>query len=306
MAVRIFLTLLSLTVIAGSTRGAVFTNSVSADAFVCAAAPTLNYGKAGALSVSGPAAANSLGATNGVFDSFIRFNTAALVTNFDSAFGSNNWAISRATLLVTEVGAPANPMFNRGTGAFEIRWIAHDNWIEGTGTPSLPTTNGITYNEEPALLNNATDASLGAFTNAGMDGSLSFSLGLPAAFVNNLKAGGDVSLYLTAIDPGIGFTFHSHDYGTLSDWPVLEISAAPRPGLLSISVSRTNVVLTGTNGAAGGLYYVLSSTNAAFPLNQWLPVATNVLSASGNFAITVTNAASANAPSRQFFTLRAQ
>jgi hypothetical protein len=45
------------------------------------------------------------------------------------------------------------------------------------------------------------------------------------------------------------------------------------------------------------------STDLALPLSQWTPVATNVLSANGNFSITVTNAVSAAIPC-QFYILQ--
>src|SRR6185436_8285501 len=102
--------------------------------------------------------------TNGAFDSFIRFNTAAMVASFDSALGTNNWIINGARLRVTELGAPAQALFNRGVGGFEIRWITNDNWIEGTGNPNTPTTTGITFNDEATLVNLITDLSLGTFT----------------------------------------------------------------------------------------------------------------------------------------------
>ena len=303
---KLLLTFLASIVIAGSSRAAFFTNSASADSFVRSNAPTSNYGGAGALSVSGFNSVNGSGVTNGVFDSFIRFNTAAMVTNFNSLFGSNNWVIGGVKLRVTELGTPANTLFNRGKGAFEIRWIANDNWIEGTNPPTAPTTNGIAYNDEPALLNGATDASLGTFTNAGADGTLSFPLALPAAFTGDLKAGGDVGIFLTAIDPGIGFTFDSRSFGTTNARPFLEISGMPQPGIVAISLSGANVTLSATNGAADGTYYVLTGTNLAQPLNQWQPVTTNMLTVGGNFSITATNAANASALGQQFFILQTQ
>jgi hypothetical protein len=265
----------------------------------------LNYGSAGSLAVSGPNAVNGSGVANGVFDSFIRFNTAAMVASFNTLYGANNWVIDGANLRVFETGAPANSLFNRGVGAFEIRWIANDAWTEGTGTPVTPTTNGISYNNEAALLNSGTDVSLGIFTNAGIDRTLNFPLALAPALVNDLRAGGEVGFYLTAVDPGIGFTMDSRNFVTNSLRPVLELSAVPRPGIVGIQLSGTDVLLTATNGAAGTAYYVLASTNLTLPLNQWLSVATNVLSASGNFSFTLTNAASAEAPARQYFILSA-
>lgn len=79
----------------------------------------------------------------------------------------------------------------------------------------------------------------------------------------------------------------------------------PPPGLTGIHLSGTNVVLNATNGFIGGTYYVLTSTNLALPLSQWLPVFTNVLGASGNFNLTPTNALNSRPP-RQFYILQVQ
>ena len=302
---RIVLALLSFVSIADAAPAAVFTNGVSVDSFVRAATPALNYGGAGALSVSGPNAKNGMGISNGVFDSFIRFNTAALVTNFNSLFGTNNWIINDAKLRVTELGAPANALFDRGIGSFEIRWITNGtNWIEGTGTPNAPTADGITYNDELALLNSGMDATLGRFTNSGVNTALSFPLTLAAAFVSDVRGGGEVGLYLTASDPGVGFTFDSRGFGTVSARPFLEISAVPKPGIAGITFSGRDVILASTNGVAGGTYYVLRSTTVTLPMSDWLPVATNILTVNGNFAATVTNGANVNGPGPQFFVLQ--
>jgi len=292
--------------LAASAHAAWFTNSFSADAFVRASAPTLNYGGAGALSVSGTNAVNGLGATNGAFDSFFRVNSAAMVSNFDSTFGTNNWVINGARLHVTELGAPANTVFNRGVGAFEIRWIANDMWVEGTGTPNAPTMDGIDYITELTLLNSSTDLSLGTFTNAGVDGALSFWLTLPPPFVSDLAAGGEVGYYLTAMDPGIGFTFDSRSFQVASGRPALEVSAIPKPGIASLHFAGADVVLACTNGTAGEAYCALSTTNAALALNQWTALATNFPPIGGEFTITLTNAAIPPAPAGQYFMLRTQ
>ena len=295
-------TLLLLVAITIPTRAAIFTNSADADAFVRANAPTANYGGAGSLSVSGSSSTNTaFGTTNGIADTFIRFSTAAMVASFNSLFGANNWVISGAKLQVTEVAAPNNSIFDQGKGAFEIYWIADDTWTEGTGMPNTPTTDGIVYTNEPVLLTNT--ASLGTFTNTATSVTVFFSLALPATFVSDALAGGEVTLFLTAIDPQIGFTFNSRSFGTTSARPFLEISAVPVPGISAVNLSGTNVVLSATNGVAGGTYYVFSSTNLALPLSQWTPVATNVLSGSGNFTTTVTNA---NTTAQQFFILQTQ
>jgi hypothetical protein len=300
---KLLSTLLLLVAITIPTRAAIFTNSADADAFVRTNAPTANYGGAGSLSVSGSSSTNTaFGVTNGIADTFIQFNTAAMVASFNSLFGANNWVISGAKLQVTEVATPNNSIFDQGIGAFAVYWIADDNWTEGNGTPMTgSTTGGIVYTNEPVLLTNT--ASLGTFTNTVSNVTLLFPLALPAIFVSDAQAGGEVTLFLTAIDPQIGFTFNSRSFGTTSARPFLEISAVPVPGISGVSLSGTDIVLSATNGVAGGTYYVFSSTNLALPLSQWTPVATNVLSGSGNFTTTVTNA---NTTAQQFFILQTQ
>ena len=82
-------------------------------------------------------------------------------------------------------------------------------------------------------------------------------------------------------------------------------STRPPPGLVSIQRSGTNVVLNATNGFVGGTYYVLMTTNLTTPLNQWLPIYTNLLGASGNFSLTASNNFSASSP-RRFYILQVQ
>ncbi len=82
-------------------------------------------------------------------------------------------------------------------------------------------------------------------------------------------------------------------------------STPPQPGISALSVSGANLVLDATNGQSGQTYYVLTSTNVALPLNQWLPVTTNILSASGNFTITISNTVTPAVP-QQFYILKTQ
>jgi len=58
------------------------------------------------------------------------------------------------------------------------------------------------------------------------------------------------------------------------------------------SLVNMKAVISGTNGQSGGTYYLLSSTNVALPLSQWVVVATNVVNtngANGAFTFTGTN-----------------
>jgi len=296
-------TLLIILAITVSTRATLFTNSVSVDAFVRSNSPTSNYGGAGALSVSGLTATNVFGlATNGITDTFIRFNTALTVSNFNSLFGVNNWVINGAKLRVTEVGAPNNSLFSRGIGAFEIRWVANTNWTEGTGMPMSPTANGIAFTNEFTLLNPNTDVTLGVYTNAGVDFTNSFALALASDFVSSVRNGGEVGFFLTALDANTGFTFNSRSFGVATSRPYLEISALPQPAIVSLALTETGCIVSAANGITNATYYLLSSTDLLLPLDQWTPLSTNVPDTNGDFTITATNAV--GTAQQQFFILQ--
>ncbi len=55
-----------------------------------------------------------------------------------------------------------------------------------------------------------------------------------------------------------------------------------RPIITGISLSGTTLTISATNGAAGGQYVLLGSTNLVLPLNQWTPLLTNSFDNNGN------------------------
>jgi hypothetical protein len=75
--------------------------------------------------------------------------------------------------------------------------------------------------------------------------------------------------------------------------------------IFNISLAGANLIINGSNGVAGGIYAVLVSSNLMLPINQWTPVATNVLGADGPFTLTATNAVNPAAP-QQFYLLQVQ
>ncbi len=82
-------------------------------------------------------------------------------------------------------------------------------------------------------------------------------------------------------------------------------SLAIVPNITRLSIAGTNLVLKAANGVAGETCVVLASPSLSQPLSRWTPVATNVLSAGGNFTITATNAVNPADP-QQFYTLKLQ
>jgi hypothetical protein len=77
----------------------------------------------------------------------------------------------------------------------------------------------------------------------------------------------------------------------------------PIPVLKNISLNRTNLVLSGTNGYASGRFYVLSTTNLNLPRSNWTRVSTNIFDGSGNF--NVTNVTTPGTP-LNFYTIQLQ
>jgi hypothetical protein len=250
--------------IASVVYGATLSIRPDADSFIRSQAPTSNYGGGGALSVSGAAAVNGSGQQNGAFDTLMRFSMSDAVSTLDAALGQD-WIVTGARLVVTEMAIPDSEIFNRGVGQFEIFWIGSDNWIEGTGRPNAPTNDGVCWQDLPAILNSNV-VSLGVFTNAAANAQISFPLKLAEQLMVDLRSGGEVSLYLTAVSPDMGFTFNSRNFGNTNAQPFLEFSAVanPRATINSIVFSNLNAIVS-FDTISNWNYCVLSADKLSGP-----------------------------------------
>ena len=207
----------------------------SADTFVRELAPAGNYGGGGGLSVSGSTATNASGQATGAADTLLRFGLSGFVADAAAHFGDLAWFPTHAVLRLTEQAAPTHPIFSQGVGRFEVRWIANDQWAEGTGKPNKPKTDGVTWQDEFSILDPQADLVLGVYSNVGEDVELSFELALPEPVVADIQAGGDVGLFLTAVDDAIGFTFNSRSIKAPRTPPALELTAnIPEPASLAL------------------------------------------------------------------------
>ena len=77
--------------------------------------------------------------------------------------------------------------------------------------------------------------------------------------------------------------------------------AVAQPRFSGITQAGTNVIISGTNGTPNAFYAVLTSTNVALPLSNWVSLATNQFGPAGEFSFT--NAVVPGIPHR-FFRLR--
>jgi hypothetical protein len=209
-----------------------FTLNPSADAFVTTGpSGTLsgnNYGGAGALSVA------ASGLAQGDFQSVMRFDLAAARTSFDTQFGAGQWSVQSVTLSLT--AAPGSSFFNASAaGQFGVSWMQNDSWIEGTGTPTTPTTTGITYSSLPSYTSTS-DESLGTFSFAGgTSGTATYTLGLSPGLVADLSAGNPASFRLFAADSAVSYLFYSGN--NAGSRPLLSVVAVPEPQAFSLLVA---------------------------------------------------------------------
>lgn len=203
----------------------------------------LNFGGAGTLVV---APASSL---KGEFRSVIQFDLAGAKTLFDSTYGEGGWSLSGITLsFASNYGTagvqPNNPVFNVISGGlFEIRWFGADGWLEGTGTPTLPTTDGVTLSDFASLVS-GDSASLGLFQYVppGDNVRTEWSLPMASQLVADAEAGGKVSFALSAADNQISCLFNSLRYGRGNE-PKIVVVAIPEPRTCALVLAASGAML---------------------------------------------------------------
>jgi hypothetical protein len=108
-------------------------------------------------------------------------------------------------------------------------------------------------------------------------------------------AGSFTQLSLPSLGAGLGWTNRLLADGSIG------VVATRLPRVATITLSGTNVVITGTNGTANSPYTVLTSTNVVLALSNWTSVATYQYGPSGEFSFT--NAIEPQVPQR-FYLLR--
>jgi hypothetical protein len=100
--------------------------------------------------------------------------------------------------------------------------------------------------------------------------------------------------------PGAGLAWDVSSLAVNGTLKVVDVPP-PAPEIAGVTIADGNVVISGTGGAPGGTYFVLTSTNLALPVLNWTVALTRTFDANGNF--NVTNAVDANAE-HQFFLLQ--
>lgn len=283
-----------------------YSTTTSADAFLATGSSNnpagsdltgLNFGAAGTLAIS-PSSA-----VKGEFQSVLRFDLAGAVTLFDTTYGTNGWVITGISLeLTSNYGTggvqPNNPIFNVVSGGdFVIEWLSYDDWVEGTGTPNLPTTDGVTYDSLPDLLSGPHEIlCTNTYSPPGDNVPVSYVLPLSTNVVSNITNGGDISLLFYAADNQIGYLFNSHEYGRGND-PLISVTASPSLEITSAYFTNGAFHLSGVGG--DNMQYQVQA-NTDLTTTNWIAIGT--VTADGSGAIEFDDANATNS-AQQFYRL---
>lgn len=266
-----------------SAAGAQVTNTAVsiADAFLCTGSPSnpelqgadlsgVNFGAAGTLVVA-PASSSK-----GEFESVVRFDLSNDVPLFNSAYGSNHWVIGGISLELTSNDGtsgeqPNNGMFPVVTGgAFVIEWFSDNNWLEGTGTPNLPTTDGVTYDSIPELLSGADEIlCTNIYIPPGDNVSVIYPLPLGTNLVAAAAGGEEVSFLFYAADDQIGYLFNSYNFGR--NQPLIHVVAVPLLKIFSGTFTNGAFLLCGVGGD-NATYQIQATSNLSTA--QWQTIGT--------------------------------
>ncbi len=249
----------------------IYSSTTSQDAFLATGSPNntvgtdltnLNFGAAGTLAIS-PANANK-----GQFQSILMFNFSGAVSLFNSAYGTNGWTIAGILLQLasnngTNGAKPNNGIFNVvSNGNFVIEWLADNGWAEGTGTPNLPTMDGVTFGSLPTLLSGPCKIlCTNTYTPPGNNVPATYTLPLDTNLVAEIESGTNATLLFYAADNQIGYLFNSHEYGN-GNQPMISVIARPLLEIVSSDYTNGVFYLTG-QGGANLQYQVQCNSNLA-------------------------------------------
>jgi hypothetical protein len=176
-------------------------------------------------------------------------------------------------------------------------------------TGTIAATNAVTLNGTTVIKLNGSGVNDQIQAGAGITYGGTLNLvnvsGSPLAAGNSFQIANAASYLgsfanITPATPGAGLAW---DISQLNSFGFINVvsTTSSQPVINSIVLSGGNLILSGTNGTAGGNYSVLTTTNVATPLTNWTALVTNSFNGSGAFS--VTNPISGGTP-QQFYLIK--
>jgi autotransporter-associated beta strand protein len=250
---------------------------------------TLQLGSAGTADGAIPGSASIIIAAGAVIDASQRSDLTLTLTNGQTLQGNGS----------------VYGMLTVGPGA------TVSGGISSSATGILTVTNTVTLlgnalmkiNVAGATNDVINDATNGATINLGGTLTVTNISATPFAVGNSFRlfnaaaySGAFTGVLPATPGPGLVWNTNNLTSGVLA----VASGVVPQPGITSVSLSGTNLVITGTNGLAGEQYNVVMTTNLTLPLSGWTVLPTNTFTA-GPFSIT--NGLNPNAP-QGFYRIR--
>jgi hypothetical protein len=207
------------------------------NAFVWQTDPNNNYGAAGALENAGS------GTSNGVFNTYLQFNMSSTATAITTNLGAN-WTVTSLSLQLNGMTPGANGVFNPSnvSGTFGVEWIDNNGWTQGTGTPAVPSSSGVTWNTQPSAPD---DQTAGTFSYNGSTGIATYTLPVISSEVGNIRNGSDMTLEIYAVTSSGSYLFNSNKFTNSADWPMLTVTAnVPEPTVVGFLAASPFLLLS--------------------------------------------------------------
>ncbi|HEV2327420.1 MAG TPA: hypothetical protein VGY56_01380 [Verrucomicrobiae bacterium] len=296
-------------------------------------AGTTTIGVSNAVTVGSGSTSGTLGTGDTVANGPLTFNRAGAYTYGGNISGNSNLINSGSGVItltgkLTYVGTTTiggGTLLIDNTNGSSAVTVNSGGALGGTGIMGGPTM--VNAGGKLALgadtLSFSNNLSIAGNVTVFLNKSLTPSSGM-AIVTGTLTRSGAGTLVVTNLGPSLaaGDTFQVFSQpltggGTMAvsgggmqwannlaaDGTISVVGPLPQPVINSVSLVGTNLVYSGTNGYAGGQYYVLASTNLMSPLSSWKPVSTNTFLTGGLFS--VTNVVSPGTPA-SFFTIKLQ
>jgi autotransporter-associated beta strand protein len=230
------------------------TNSTIGNNATLSVSGTLNLG----ISVGGVGAATTSG-TLDINGGTVLANTIVVGTNN----ATSTITLNGGTLIVTNTGGtPAAPLTTLNLNGGTLQLNVNGNSIV-TNIVAITVNNSV-----------ATTIQIGSLAN--ITGTVTFPL---MSYTGTDPSTNNLSLATLPM----GYTGSLVDDTANSSIDLsLTSSVKPTPHITDVSVSGITLTINATNGAVGGQYVLLGTTNVAKPLSQWTPMLTNNFDGSGN------------------------
>lgn len=161
-------------------------------------------------------------------------------------------------------------------GAGNIQYMTFSNNLTllagSTVAMDVSISNGIAND----VINVAGTNNYGGTLQLTNSGATALTNGAAFALFNNAHFSGNFASISGSPGPGLGWIFNPTN--GIATVVATTIVPTNRATITQFGMSGQNALVYATNGQSGGTYYLLSTTNLATPRNQWIPVATNVVS----------------------------